>query len=139
MRSRVGFRPTRPQDDAGRRIEPAPSDAVAAAHSPAQTAAPLPPLEPAALRSVSQGLRVTPNDGPSVSPMIASSGRLVLPRSTAPAARSRRTSSLSRAAGVVNAEVPQAVTSPATSSTSLIASGTPSSGRSSPAARRASA
>ena len=62
------------------RIEPAPSEAVAAAHSPAATAAALPPLEPPGVRSVFQGLRVTPKAGPSVSPMIASSGRLVLPR-----------------------------------------------------------
>ena len=66
-----------------------------AAHSPAATAAPLPPLEPPGLRSVFQGLRVMPNAGPSVSPMIASSGVFVLPITTAPAARSRRTSSLS--------------------------------------------
>jgi len=140
IRSRVAFSPTRPQLAAGSRIEPAPSDAVAAAQSPAATAAPLPPLEPAALRSVSQGLRVIPNDGPSVSPMIASSGRFVLPRITAPAARSRRTSSPSRAAGVLLAAVPQVVTSPARSSESLTAIGTPRSGRcASPAARRASA
>ena len=105
-RSRVGFRPTRPQFDAGMRIDPAPSVAVAAAHRPAATAAPLPPLEPPGLRSVFQGLRVIPKAGPSVSPMIASSGVLVLPITTAPAARSRRTTSSSWAAGLVNASVP---------------------------------
>ena len=92
-----------------------------------------------ALRSVFHGLRVMPNAGPSVSPMIASSGQFVLPMITAPAARSRRTSSLSCAAGFENASVPQRVTSPVTSSTSLTAIGTPSSGRSSPAPRRPSA
>ena len=51
MRSRVGFSPTRPQFDAGIRIEPAPSEAVAAAQRPAATAAALPPLDPPALRS----------------------------------------------------------------------------------------
>ena len=142
IRSRVGFRPTRPQFAAGPLIEPAPSDAVAAAHSPAATAAALPPLEPAGLRSVFHGLRVMPNAGPSVSPMIASSGVFVLPRITAPAARRRRTISPSSRAGVRFAAVPQVVTSPARSSTSFSAIGTPSSGRSSaplPAARRASA
>ena len=140
IRSRVGFSPTRPQLAAGSRIEPAPSDAVAAAHSPAATATALPPLDPAGLRSVFQGLRVVPNEGPSVSPMIASSGRLVLPRITAPPARSRRMNSLSAAAGVTFAAVPSVVTSPARSSLSLTAIGTPSSGRSAPpAARRASA
>jgi hypothetical protein len=81
-------------------MEPMPSEAVAPAHRPAATAAALPPLEPPGLRSVFQGLRVIPNAGPSVSPMIASSGQLVLPMTTAPADRSRRTSSLSSAAGV---------------------------------------
>ena len=99
MRSRVGLRPTSPQFDAGIRIEPAPSDAVAAAHSPAATAAALPPLDPPGLRSVFHGLRVIPKAGPSVSPMIASSGVFVLPMTIAPAARRRRTSSLSWVAG----------------------------------------
>ena len=139
MRSRWGLRPTRPQLAAGMRIEPRPSEAVAAAHRPAATAAALPPLEPPALRSVFQGLRVTPNAGPSVSPMMASSGRFVLPMITAPAARRRAMNSLSRAAGAPGSAVPQAVGSPATSSVSLTAIGTPSSGRSSPAPRRASA
>ena len=130
MRSRVGFNPTRPQFDAGIRIDPAPSEAVAPAHSPAATAAALPPLEPPGLRSVFQGLRVMPKEGPSVSPMMAPSGRLVLPITTAPAERSRRTSSLSCDAGVEFAALPQVVTSPVTSSTSFTAIGTPSRGRS---------
>ena len=98
-RSRCGLRPTSPVDEAGIRIEPAPSEAVAAAHRPAATAAALPPLDPPGVRSVFQGLRVIPNAGPSVVPMIASSGRLVLPSTTAPAARRRETKSLSRVAG----------------------------------------
>ena len=63
----------------GWRIEPPPSDAVAAAARPAATAAALPPLEPPGVASRSQGLRVTPKAGPSVQPMIASSGRFGLP------------------------------------------------------------
>ena len=121
------------------RIDPAPSEAVAAAHRPAATAAPLPPLEPPGVRSVFQGLRVTPKAGPSVAPMIASSGRFVLPMITAPAARRRATKSLSRSARPPWAAVPMAVVSPATSSVSLTAIGTPSKGRSSPAPRRPSA
>ena len=85
MRPRCGLRPTRPQLAAGMRIEPAPSDAVAPGARPAATAAALPPLEPPGVASRSQGLRVTPNAGPSVQPMMASSGRFVLPISTAPA------------------------------------------------------
>ena len=63
MRPRWGFSPNSPQLAAGMRIEPAPSEAVAAAHRPAATAAALPPLEPPGVRSVSQGLRVMPEGG----------------------------------------------------------------------------
>ena len=121
------------------RIDPAPSEAVAPATSPAATAAALPPLDPPAEASTFQGFRVMPNAGPSVSPMMASSGRFVLPMITAPAARRRETISPSRAAGSLNARVPQRVTSPATSSVSFTAIGTPSSGRTSPPRPRASA
>jgi hypothetical protein len=121
------------------RIEPAPSEAVAPGASAAATAAALPPLDPPGVASRSQGLRVTPKAGPSVHPMIASSGRFVLPISTAPAERRREISSLSRTAGSLNAAVPQRVTSPATSSVSFTAIGTPRSARTSPPRRRASA
>ena len=59
-RPRVGFRPTRPQQAAGMRIEPAPSDAWAIGTMRAATAAAAPPLEPPALNAVFQGLRVGP-------------------------------------------------------------------------------
>ena len=49
LRSRVTFRPTRPQHDAGMRIEPPPSLACATGTMPAATAAAEPPLEPPAL------------------------------------------------------------------------------------------
>ena len=91
------------------------------------------------MRSRFHGLRVTPQLGDSVVPVLASSGRFVLPKITAPAARSRRTTSASSAAGPPCAAVPWVLTSPATSALSLIATGTPSSGRSSPPARRRSA
>ena len=121
------------------RIEPAPSVAWAMAARPAATAAALPPLEPPHVRSRSHGLRVTPQLGDSVLPVMASSGRFVLPMITAPATRSRRTSSASSVAGAPCAAVPWVDTSPATSVVSLMATGTPSSGRSSPPARRRSA
>ena len=60
MRARVGFRPNRPQADAGMRIEPPPSVAWAIGTMPAATAAAEPPLEPPGARSSCQGLRVTP-------------------------------------------------------------------------------
>ena len=60
MRPRCGFSPKIPQLAAGMRIEPAPSEPVAAPTSPAATAAPLPPLEPPGVRPGSHGLRVAP-------------------------------------------------------------------------------
>ena len=42
------------------RIEPAPSEPIAAGTSPAATAAAAPPLEPPGVWSVFQGLRVAP-------------------------------------------------------------------------------
>ena len=121
------------------RIEPAPSEAVAPPTIPAATAAPLPPLDPPGVRSVSHGLRVTPQRSDSVKPQIASSGRVVLAMITAPAARSLRTSSPSAVAGSSKAPVPKPVTTPSTCSTSLTAIGTPSSGACSPPDRRRSA
>ena len=46
IRPRCGFSPKRPQEAAGIRIEPAPSDAEASGTIPAATAPALPPLEP---------------------------------------------------------------------------------------------
>ena len=57
---RDGFRPTSPQHEAGIRIDPAPSLACAIGTIRAATAAPAPPLDPPALCSGFQGLRVGP-------------------------------------------------------------------------------
>ena len=127
-RPRWGFSPTSPHHAAGMRIEPAPSEPSAAPTSPAATAAPLPPLEPPVVRCRSQGLRVTPKVAVSVNGHSVISGTFVLPMITAPASRSRRTTSASAAAGASRALVPHAVSSPATSMSSLTAIGTPSSG-----------
>ena len=59
-RARVGFSPTRPQQDAGIRIEPPPSLAWAIATMPAATAAAEPPLDPPVECSVLHGLRLAP-------------------------------------------------------------------------------
>ena len=45
-RARVAFRPTRPQQEAGMRMEPPPSLACPIGTMPAATAEPDPPLEP---------------------------------------------------------------------------------------------
>ena len=63
MRPRDGLRPTTPQQLAGIRIDPPPSEPWATGTSPAETAAAAPPLEPPAIRVVSQG--VTAGGAPS--------------------------------------------------------------------------
>ena len=135
-RSRCGLIPNNPHQPDGMRIEPPPSEPRASGASPAATAAPLPPLLPPGDSAVSHGLRVTPNVSDSVNGKIISSGTLVLPMITAPAARSALTTAASWAAGSDTPLLPHAVSSPATSLSSLIATGTPSSGSRSPASRR---
>ena len=58
-----GFSPTRPVCEAGRRIEPPPSCAMASGPMPAATAATAPPLEPPGVSAGFQGLPVAPNSG----------------------------------------------------------------------------
>ena len=67
---------------------------------------------------------------------IVISGTFVFPMMIAPASRRRLTTSASRTFSGPYAEVPHAVTSPATSTSSLMAMGTPRSGSRSPASRR---
>src|SRR6185437_14826072 len=85
-----GLIPTKPAQAAGIRIEPIPSLACASGTRPADTAAALPPDEPPGVRVRSHGLRVMLS-GESVLAKMHSSGTLVRPTTTAPAARSRRT------------------------------------------------
>ncbi len=110
------------------RIEPPPSVPSASAAIPAATAAALPPLEPPGSRAGLRGLRVKPS-ADWVNPHTASSGIRVLPTTTAPARRSRLTSSSSRRAGAVEvAADPWRVACPATGTLSFTATGTPASG-----------
>jgi len=60
VRPRVGLRPTSPQQAAGARIEPKPSEPWAPAASASQPRRPLPPLDPPEMRVRSQGLWVAP-------------------------------------------------------------------------------
>src|SRR5689334_17441651 len=91
VRARVGFKPKRPQHDAGMRIEPPPSVACASGIIPAATAAEAPPLEPPAMRSRFQGLRVLPKRRDSDVVVAPSSGEWVLPKIVKPAALIRST------------------------------------------------
>ena len=95
IRPRCGFSPTSPHQAAGMRTEPAPSEPIAPATSPAATAAAAPPLEPPGVWSSCQGLRVAPKVGVSVKCHWPTSGAWVLPTMIAPAPCSRRTSSAS--------------------------------------------
>ena len=83
--------PTTPHNAAGWRIEPPVSLPKPSGANPAATAAALPPDEPPGTRLMSCGLRVGPNAEFSVLDPIANSSRLVLPITTAPAARRRVT------------------------------------------------
>ena len=56
IRPRDGLSPTRPQHDAGIRIDPPPSEPGATGSRPAATAAAAPPEEPPAVRVVSHGV-----------------------------------------------------------------------------------
>ena len=132
-RPRWTFKPNRLQHDAGTRIEPPPSPAVANDTRPAATADALPPLDPPGVRARSHGLRVTPHVIDSVNGCIPNSGSVVLPSGIAPAARRIRTTSESCEATRVVAPVPNEVTSPARSCSSLTPNGIPSNGRVSPA------
>ena len=80
-----------PQKAAGWRIDPPVSEPSAAGARRAATAAAEPPLDPPGVRSAAHGLRVGPKAEFSVDEPIANSSQLVLPSTTAPAARSRAT------------------------------------------------
>src|SRR5262249_40551084 len=72
----------------GLRIEPPPSPACATGVMCAATAAAAPPLDPPHERATSHGLRVGPYAAGSVVSQMPSSGTLVRPTTTKPAARS---------------------------------------------------
>src|SRR5690606_24462271 len=90
-RPEVGLMPVRPQKEAGRRIEPPVSLAVAAGHRWAATAAAEPPEEPPGTRSVFQGLCTGPYQLVSLEEPMANSSILVLPSVMAPSAARRST------------------------------------------------
>src|SRR3954452_15767545 len=85
LRPRVGFRPSKPQHEAGIRIEPPPSEACADGTIPAATAASPPPPAPPAPNSGFPGLWVAPKSFGSVVMVSRNSGVLVLRKITAPA------------------------------------------------------
>src|SRR3954464_7399842 len=90
-RPRLGLSPTRPQQDAGMRVEPPPSLACATGTMPDATAAALPPDEPPVVRDWSHGLRDAPKRAVSVVGRMPHSGSVVVPTMTKPARLSRAT------------------------------------------------
>src|SRR5688500_3122141 len=92
----VGFRPTSPATDEGQMMLPSVSVPTPMAARLAATAAPVPELDPHGLRSRTYGFFVCPPrelqpDVDRVERKLAHSLRLVLPRITAPALRTRET------------------------------------------------
>src|SRR5580700_5719066 len=113
-------------------MEPPPSLLTPPAESPAAIAAASPPLDPPAVRERFHGLLVRPYKRLSVSQAISSSGVLVTPRITAPAARNRATSGASPDARYpARNRDPASQRCPATSIEDLMERGTPCSGPSS--------
>ena len=118
-----------PQHAAGILIEPPPSVPRASGACPLATAAAAPPEEPPGVRARFHGFRVTPNSGLSVKGLWPNSGVVVLPTSTAPASRSRRTGTAS-SAGTWSAKIsdPIVVRTPLVNTRSFTENGTPWSG-----------
>ncbi len=91
-----GLSPTRPQLAAGMRIEPSPSEPIAIGAMRAATAAALPADEPPGVRDRSHGLAADlPYTSAAPCGHSASSGMIVVPSTSAPARRTRATSSSS--------------------------------------------
>ncbi len=134
----AGRSPERPVSAAGIRIEPSVSPPSAMSARPAATAAADPPLEPPAMRDASQGFAVRPKCGLTVVMPQANSWVLVLPTTSAPAARSAATAGASRSGSRRKNDEPARVGSPATSIMSLTPSARPCSGPRAPAGRASS-
>ena len=138
IRPKVPFIPKRPVKPAGIRIDPPPSPPEAMGTRPPATAAAEPPEDPPGVLPCCHGLCVAPWRLVRVQLMPPNSDAVVKPTSTAPAARSRATWVLSRAA-IRSAKTSEASVCghPATSSSSLMPMGTPPKGRSMSAAAAA--
>ena len=115
------------------RIDPAPSPPWCRTSGISAAAAAAPPLDPPAEAPARQGFSVEPCTRLVVSPFHPPSGVAVLPRITAPAARTTATNGASASATCCSVtSEPPVVRTPATSSRSLIVIGTPASGPAAP-------
>src|SRR6476661_4737040 len=121
--------PTSPLKLEGMRTEPPPSVPIASGPSPAATAAPAPPDEPPGVIAVFHGLRVTPCNGVSVTPLWPNSELVLCANTIAPASRSRATAGASASTGALSVSLlPIDAGQPFTRTSSLIDTGTPSIG-----------
>ena len=129
MAPKLGFMPHTPQKAAGRTTDPAVWVPSASGTPPAATVAAEPEEEPPGVRAGAWGLRVGP-EAPQASSVVT-----VLPRISAPAARSRRTT-VASAPGrrPASSRVPFSVGWSAVSMMSLTPTGTPASAPRGPAA-----
>jgi hypothetical protein len=126
MTPTVGLSETMPQQCAGLRSEPPMSLPRPIGLIPDAIAAPSPPLDPPAVTSGFQGLRVMPWSSESVCTRSPKSGRFVRANGMAPAARIRSTVGASIVAiASANALTPCVVGVPATSMFSFTVQGTP--------------
>ena len=131
---------TRRTSSAGMRIEPAPSPPWCRTSGTAAAAAAAPPLDPPARRRPATGSRWSRARGSVVSPFQPHSGVAVLPRITAPAARTTaRTARRPLGHLLLVRSEPPVVRTPARSSRSLIVTGMPASGPAVPSAYARSA
>jgi hypothetical protein len=134
-RPTVGRKPTTPQCAAGTRTDPPVSVPRASGTTPVATATAEPPEDPPAERLGSCGLRTGPKTGLLLVIPSASSCRLVLPTTAAPAARRHPTACWSRPGrDARSAGVPPLVGRSEVSRLSFTARGTPASGPLPPAA-----
>src|SRR5207245_2602822 len=125
-RPRDGLKPYTPQNEAGIRTEPPASVPSATGPRPLATATAAPPLEPPGESSRFHGVRVVPQRGLSGTALWPNSDVVVFPRMTAPAARSRPTTTASSSGTAsANSREPPVVRRPRVKMTSLIDSGTP--------------
>ncbi len=139
MRPQVHFRPNRPQNPAGMRIEPPPSPPVAMGSRPPATAAPLPPDEPPGVRSGFHGLRVAPCNLVNVWLTPPNSDDVVCAASTAPASTRRWILvSVNDATSSAKGTEPCVSGQPSTRSSSLTPTGTPPKGSDTSTVRAAS-
>src|SRR5919108_3031423 len=132
--------PVTPHSEAGWRMDPPVSVAVATGTTRAATAAAEPPEEPPGTSFSSQGLRTGPYQLVSLDDPMANSSMLVLPRVTMPASFSRATTVASYGDTKLSSiREPQLVLTPCVQKMSLWASGRPVDGAADPAARARSA